>query len=233
MNHLWPTVDAGQLFDNLTHAAPRVCPSFFRYYLLAVFLRVSGSFWLFPPTADKWEFNNSLELAKPKSGAAEQISGLVWFAALLETRPAKWKSRRCPKIFIPKYIFTLLTECDSIHFCSPFFAQSGWLFLWALKYLGFLLSPHWGSPFPFCVWGPKRGIFSTFPAASWAGCSCYSPLCCCWFSLQLFHHSSPTFPSHKARKLLNGASFSPRTEWLILAVFPWPVTYKCTFQPVL
>lgn len=49
MNHLWPTVDVGQLFDNLIHTASHVYPPLFRACLLAVLLWASGALWFFPP----------------------------------------------------------------------------------------------------------------------------------------------------------------------------------------
>lgn len=191
-----------------------VYPSLLGDYLLAVLLWVSGALWLFPQQINE---NSGTPWSWQSQNLVQQNKSLNLFDLLPCLRGGQLNGKagdvpKCP-------------SCQSLiqSMSAPLFLlnQDGFSFeLWSIWGFCCLLTwavlSHWVS-------GVQKGEFFP-PFQQHPGRSFL--LCSCWLCLQPL---IPTFPSYKARKLLNGASFSPRTEWLILAVFLWPTTHKCPF----
>lgn len=142
------------------------------------------SFWYtltFSPT-DKWEFSHSLELAKPKSGASEQVSEFV----RLRQGQLNGKVGDVPKC--PSWQSMIQSMSAPLFLLN----QDGFSFeLWSTW--GFCCLLTWAF-LSHCVLGVQKGDFFHLPNSILTDNSCYSSLSSCWLCLQLFHHSSPLSP---------------------------------------
>lgn len=109
----------------------------------------------------------------------------------------------------------------------PFFCLIRMVFPLSSKVLGVSVVSWPEQSFPIVCLGYKKGNFFHLSSSILGRLFLLFPMMLLLTLPAVFPSQQPlipTFPSYKARKLLNGGSFSPRTAWLSLAVFPWPTS---------